>query len=178
MRSPGLGATGAWTILAEIGLDISRFPTPAHLCLSARFAPGVNQSAGKTKCRGATGHGNRYLGQVLGEVAVASARTSTFLGERYRRLARRRGCPGNGRDRPFHPGHHLAPAVPARVPLPRPGPGYTRRRTDPNRRARNHVHQLKALGTPSPSHPSPDQPDTADHPVPPGFRGFARPSPT
>ena len=70
---------------------MSRFPTPGHLCSWARFAPGVNESAGKKKGRGGTGHGNRYLGQVLGEAAVAAGRTNTFLGDRYRRLARRRG---------------------------------------------------------------------------------------
>jgi transposase len=51
---PGVGATAAWTILAEIGLDMSRFPTAGHLCSWVRFAPGVNQSAGKnmtSRCR-------------------------------------------------------------------------------------------------------------------------------
>ena len=70
---------------------MTRFPTAAHLCSWARFAPGVKESAGKSKGRGATGHGNRYLARVLGEAAVAAGRTNTFLGERYRRIARRRG---------------------------------------------------------------------------------------
>src|SRR6202022_1621016 len=56
-----------------------------------RFAPGVKESAGKKKGKGTTGHGNRYLARVLGEAAVGAGRTNTFLGERYRRIARRRG---------------------------------------------------------------------------------------
>jgi transposase len=87
----GVGATAAHVVIAEIGLDMTRFPTAAHLCSWARFAPGVNESAGKNKGRGSTGHGNPYLARVLGEAAVAAARTDTFLGERYRRIARRRG---------------------------------------------------------------------------------------
>ncbi|MFI7706045.1 transposase [Nonomuraea sp. NPDC049480] len=45
---------------------MSRFPTPGHLASWARFAPGVKESAGKKKGRGATGHGNPYLARVLG----------------------------------------------------------------------------------------------------------------
>ncbi|WP_238999390.1 IS110 family transposase [Segeticoccus rhizosphaerae] len=78
-------------IIAEIGVDMSRFPTPAHLASWARFAPGIKESAGRRKGTGATGHGNRYLAAVLGQAAVSAAKTDTFLGERYRRLARRRG---------------------------------------------------------------------------------------
>lgn len=88
---PGVGRTAACAIIAEIGVDMSRFPTAAHLCSWARFAPGVKESAGRKKGNGATGHGNRYLARALGEAAVSAGRTSTFLGERYRRLARRRG---------------------------------------------------------------------------------------
>jgi transposase len=47
--------------------------------------------AGKRKGSGSTGHGNPYLARVLGEAAVAASKTDTFLGERYRRIARRRG---------------------------------------------------------------------------------------
>src|SRR3954463_9866309 len=70
---------------------MARFPTAAHLCSWAKFSPGIKSSAGKTKGNGATGHGNRYLARVLGEVAAGAARTNTFLGERCRRIARRRG---------------------------------------------------------------------------------------
>jgi transposase len=70
---------------------MTRFPTAAHLCSWARFAPGVKESAGRKKGNASTGHGNRYLARVLGEAAVSAARTDTFLGERYRRIARRRG---------------------------------------------------------------------------------------
>jgi transposase len=88
---PGVGPTTARVIITEIGMDMSRFPTTAHLASWARFAPGVKQSAGRNKGKGTTGHGNRYLARVLGEAAVAAGKTNTFLGERYRRLARRRG---------------------------------------------------------------------------------------
>ena len=88
---PGIGRTAACVIIAEVGVDMSRFPTAGHLCSWARFAPGVKESAGRKKGNGATGHGNRYLAAALGEAAASAAKTHTFLGERYRRIARRRG---------------------------------------------------------------------------------------
>jgi Transposase IS116/IS110/IS902 family len=87
----GVGRIAAQVIIAEIGLDMGRFATPAHLASWARYAPGVKESAGKTKGKNTTGHGNPYLARVLGEAAVVAGRTDTFLGERYRRIARRRG---------------------------------------------------------------------------------------
>ena len=89
---PGVGRTAACVIVAEVGVDMSRFPTPAHLCSWARFAPGIKESAGRKKGNGSTGHGNRYLAAALGEAAASAAKTHTFLGERYRRIARRRGA--------------------------------------------------------------------------------------
>src|SRR5215216_5447347 len=89
---PGVGQTAAHLLIAEIGVDMTRFPTAGHLVSWAKFAPGVSESAGKRKGSGSTGHGNPYLARVLGEAAVAAGRTDTFLGERYRRIARRRGA--------------------------------------------------------------------------------------
>jgi transposase len=88
----GIGRTAAQVIIAELGVDMGRFPTPGHLASWAKFAPGVKESAGKRKGTATSGHGDRYLARVLGEAAVAAGRTNTFLGERYRRIARRRGA--------------------------------------------------------------------------------------
>ena len=54
----GVGRAAAQVIIAEIGIDMRRFPTPGHLVSWARFAPGVKESAGKRKGNAATGHGN------------------------------------------------------------------------------------------------------------------------
>ncbi len=77
--------------VAEIGTDMTRFPTPGHLASWAKFAPGIKSSASKNKGNGSTEHGDRHLARVLGEAAVAAGRTNTFLGARYRRLVRRCG---------------------------------------------------------------------------------------
>jgi transposase len=55
----GVGRTAAQLILAEIGTDMGRFPTAGHLASWAKFTPGVKESAGKTKGKSSTGHGNR-----------------------------------------------------------------------------------------------------------------------
>jgi transposase len=87
---PGIGITAAQDILAEIGTDMSRFPTPGHLVSWAKFAPRARQSAGRSKAA-STGKGNPWLGGTLGEAATSAARTKTFLASRYKRIARRRG---------------------------------------------------------------------------------------
>ncbi|MGQ9409427.1 IS110 family transposase [Mycolicibacterium gilvum] len=60
---PGIGSVAAAVILAEIGTDMSIFPTAGHVCSWAKFSPSTKSSAGKTKGNSATGHGNRYLAQ-------------------------------------------------------------------------------------------------------------------
>ena len=87
---PGIGAHNAQVILAEIGLDMSRFPTPEHLVSWAKLCPRTIQSGPVTRA-GKTGKGNPYLKGALGEAAAAAAKTDTFLGERYRRIVKRRG---------------------------------------------------------------------------------------
>lgn len=86
----GVGVTAAQELIAEIGVDVTRFPSAAHLVSWAKFAPIDHNSAGK-KRGGSTGKGNPWLAGTLGEIVASTSRTDTFLGERYRRLARRRG---------------------------------------------------------------------------------------
>jgi transposase len=144
---PGIGPTMAAAIIAEIGIDMTRFPTPAHLTSWAKFAPGVNSSAGKTKGNGSTGHGNRYLARTLGEAAVGAGRTKTFLGARYRRLARRRGknkaIVAVGRSMLVIIWHLLAEPDTKFHDL---GADHYDRHVNTDTKRRNHIRQLEALG--------------------------------
>jgi transposase len=144
---PGINATAACAILAEIGTGMDRFPTAGHLVSWAKFAPGVKESAGKKKGKGTTGHGNRYLARVLGNAAASAGRTDTFLGERYRRIARRRGgkkaIVAVGRSLLVIIWHLLADPEACYLDL---GSGFYDTRINPERRKRNHIRQLEALG--------------------------------
>jgi transposase len=144
---PGIGPAAAATIIAEIGVDMTRFPTAAHLAGWAKFAPGVSQSAGRRTGSGSTGHGNRYLARVLGQIAVTAARTNTFLGERYRRIARRRGAKraivAAGRSVLTIIWHLLSDPATGYRDL---GADFYVNHTNTERRKRNHIRQLEALG--------------------------------
>jgi transposase len=144
---PGISLTAAHVILAEIGTDMTRFPTAGHLVSWARLAPGVKESAGKKKGKGCTGHGNAYLAAVLGNAAAGAAKTDTFLGERYRRIARRRGSKraivAVGRSILVIAWHLLSDPEARFTDL---GPGFYATRIDPERRKRGHIRHLEALG--------------------------------
>ena len=88
---PGIGRISAETILAEIGLDMSRFPTASHLCSWAGVAPGNHESAGKRKS-GKTTHGNKALKAMLAQCAKAAQKVKgSFFSAQYQRIAARRG---------------------------------------------------------------------------------------
>jgi transposase len=144
---PGVGLIAAHTIIAEIGLDMSRFPTAGHVCSWAKFTPIIKESAGKKKGKNSTGHGNRYLARVLGEAAVAASKTPTFLGERYRRIARRRGkkkaVVAVGRSILTIVWHLLSDPDARFHDL---GADFYDTRIKPDRNKRNHIRQLEALG--------------------------------
>lgn len=87
---PGVAKRAAEVIIAEIGVDMSCFPTSAHLASWAGMCPGNNESAGKrfsTRTRKA----DPWLKGVLTECGWAASRTNTYLGAQWRQLARRRG---------------------------------------------------------------------------------------
>jgi transposase len=88
---PGVGRRTAEVLVAEIGVDMTRFPTAAHLAAWAGVAPGNNESAGKRR-HAQTRKGSPWLRATLVEAAQAAGRTkSTYLGAQFRRLLPRKG---------------------------------------------------------------------------------------
>src|SRR6266516_2218014 len=142
----GIGPGAAQVILAEVGLDMGVFASPAHLVSWARLCPRTIQSGAKTRA-GKAGKGNPYLKGVLGEAAAAAAKTDTFLGERYRRLVKRRGklkaLVAVARSILVIVWHLLADPAARYADL---GADYYADRIEKGKKARNHTRQLEALG--------------------------------
>jgi len=143
---PGISENLARSIIAEIGLDMSRFPTAAHLVSWAGLCPSARQSGPRTRA-GKKGQGDTWLRGSLGQAATGAARTATFLGERYHRIARRRGKTkaqvAVARSILVIIWHLLADPADRFTDL---GPGYYQARTDTDRKLRNHIRQIQALG--------------------------------
>jgi len=143
---PGIREDQARTIIAETGLDMSRFPTAAHLVSWAGLCPSTRQSGPRTRT-GKKGQGNTYLRGALGQAAIGAAGTDTFLGERFNRIARRRGKAkaqvAVARSILVIIWHLLSDPAARFTDL---GPGYYQARTDKDRRIKNHIRQIEALG--------------------------------
>jgi transposase len=146
---PGISAEMAVSLIAEIGLDMSRFPTADCLVSWAGLAPVPNQS-GKRKGKDKKGHGDTYAKRIAFIAANAAAGTDTFLGARHRRLASRPG--GGGRKKAscavarsvlIIVWHLLNDPAARYVDL---GPDHYAKHADASRKTRSHVRQLQALG--------------------------------
>ena len=146
---PGPGREAAAALIAGIGLDMSRFPTPEALVPWAGLTPTARQS-GPRSGRGKKGHGNTCAKRIAVLAAYAAANTDTFLGERFRRLSSRPGGGGRkkagcavGRSILLIVWHLLNDPAARYRDL---GPGWHARHTDRSRKARNARRQLEALG--------------------------------
>ena len=143
----GTGPISAQDVIAEIGADMTVFPTAAHLVSWAKWCPQVAQSGGKRKGSNAAGRGNPYLSAALGEVSISAGRTQSFLGAKYRRLVKRMPkkkalvATGNSALTIFH----ALLSDPA-VTYHDLGPAYHEQRMNARRQARNHLRSLERLG--------------------------------
>jgi transposase len=143
---PGISPKLAMAIIAETGLDMTRFPTADHLVSWAGLAPVARQSGPRSR-KPKKGQGDAYLKGYCTQAALGTARTDTFLGERFRRLSRRIGgiraqC-AVGRSILIIVWHLLADPTARFHDL---GPDWHARKSDRDRKIRAHLRQLQSLG--------------------------------
>jgi transposase len=143
---PGVQAHAAQVLIAECGLDMSRFPTVGHFASWAGACPGHHESAGRRRS-GQTRHGPRWLTDALTEAAKAAVRTKgTYLAAHFAQLRGRRGEPkaiGAIRHDILVAYYHI---VRDQVPFRELGPDWQRKRYSVEHRARRLQRQLEALG--------------------------------
>jgi transposase len=143
---PGVGREAAATILGEIGFDMTVFPTPGHLASWAKVTPRTIQSGAKNT-HGPTGKGNRWLKGTLGNAAVCTSRTKTFLGARYRRIIKhapkKKAVVAVSRNILEICWHLIGDPDARFVDL---GPDWHDRRIDAGRKMRQHIRELEHLG--------------------------------
>ena len=143
---PGVSRKLAMAIIAETGLDMTRFPTADHLVSWAGLAPSARQSGPRTR-KPRKGQGDVYLKGYCTQAATGAAGTDTFLGERLRRLSRKLGgtrarC-AVGRSILIIVWHLLRDPGTRYRDL---GPGWHERKNDRDRKTRTHLRGLQALG--------------------------------
>jgi transposase len=142
---PGISPDLARSIIAEAGLDMSRFPAAARLVSWAGLCPSARQSGPRTRA-GKKGQGDTWLRGAPGQAASAAAGTDTFLGERYWRVARRRGKAkaqvAVARSILVIIWHLLKDPQARFTDL---GPGYYQARTGKDKKIKNHIRQIEAL---------------------------------
>jgi transposase len=164
---PGWGRRSAQDAVAETGVDMTKFPTGGHLSSWGGKTP-LDHQSGKRTGRARHKKGNKYLGAITGETAVAAGKTATREGARYRKLARSRGkgkaqvALGNTQLRVYHkllsnPGMRYQDL----------GPDYHQRQAALRRKIAYHVREIEALGleVTLARIPSPDPGGTATTPA-------------
>ncbi|HET9078891.1 MAG TPA: IS110 family transposase [Acidimicrobiales bacterium] len=143
---PGVGERAAEAIIAEIGTDMSRFPTAGHLASWAGLCPGANITGGKRRS-GTTRPGDRWLGEILNQSAWAAARKrDSYLAAQFWRLARRIGR----KKAAVAVEHSILVAcwhiLSTNSNYQDLGGDYFTRRHHPDRQRDHHIRQLQALG--------------------------------